>query len=87
MRVIRSKTRLPCRGWWKLPGGDGIVNEAIVRPRGGRGMAMKLLVFRTRRGMRAFWRQALGRELGARVLGAVTALARERVSLAGGVEG
>lgn len=76
MRVVHGKALR--RDWSRIPGVTGVIldRDICIKPRGR--LHMKLMVFATVGDMRRFWKRALGYDdLGARVRGAVNALATE----------
>ncbi len=67
MRLIHNPP-LP-RDWINHPYGKGIVVEGEVRVSRRSRLAAKVLVFRSRRNLVAFWRRALGQDIGGALAG------------------
>lgn len=84
MKVRHSKDPYP-RNWAKLPGADKAILIGDVKVTPYSRLRMKLLVFKSRRDLRAFWKQGLGTSLiGPRMLGVVSDLACEVIHWPGG---
>jgi hypothetical protein len=77
MIVRHSKKPLPLK-WSALPGAERALFIGHVTVSGGSRLRMKLLVFRSNRDLRSFWKKALGKgDLGPQCRGAVNGLACE----------
>jgi hypothetical protein len=76
MRRIRHTAKPLPRDWSDFP---GVVAENDIKLTPKSRLAAKLLVFKNRKALNAFWANCLGRPMGFGALGAVNALATEHV--------
>lgn len=77
MKIQYTERPLPRRFAWH-PNMRGLAHEADLRITPNASLRAKLLVFRHQRFLRRFWKMALGHDLGAGALGAVSSLSHER---------
>jgi len=79
MRVVHTDEPLP-RKWRGLPGGERALHIADIAVSYRSRLRLKLLVFKTPRDLKYFWKAGLGRgDLGRHCVGAVNGLAIERI--------
>lgn len=78
MRVVCSRKPIP-RLWRGLPGASKAVHICTIYALRGSRLGLKLLVFRTRKDLRAFWKKSIGSDLGPHCHGAVNSLGCERI--------
>ena len=76
LKVIHSKTPLP-KKWSDLPGADKALLIADLKVRKTSKLKAKLLVFKTDKDLRYFWKESLGRKISKGCLGLVSQLGCE----------
>jgi hypothetical protein len=80
MRFERIAKPLP-RRFTRHPHAKGLVFEADISPHANGRIKAKLLVFKSERALRRFWRRGMGHDLGPGCPGVVNGMSHERMSV------